>query len=81
MPGTLEYSAVMAAAWQRCREFNEKAPIGTKVRYRSLLDLETSYDIKETTTRSAAWALPSGAAVVMIVGKTGGISLDHIELI
>lgn len=75
------HSAVMAEAWLQCDQFNKQNPIGTKVKYKSLLDHATQWDIKETKTRSEAWALPNGQAVVMIEGKGGGVSLDHIEAI
>jgi hypothetical protein len=71
----------MAKAWSQCDAFNASHPIGTKVRYRSLLEHATQYDIQETKTRSEAWTLPSGDPVVMIDGKAGGVSLDHIEVI
>ncbi len=75
------HSNVMAKAWAQCEEFNAINPVGTKVRYRSLREEATQYDIKETTTRSEAWTLPSGEPVVMIEGKAGGVSLYHVEAI
>lgn len=75
----LRHSNVMAKAWAQCEEFNAIHPVGTKVQYRSLRDEATHYDIKETVIRSEAWTLPSGDAVVMIEGKAGGVSLDHLE--
>lgn len=75
------HDQVMSEAWERCRQFNDLNAIGTRVRYRSLLDTATRYDIHETETRSEAWALPGGEAVVLIKGKSGGVSLDHIEVI
>ena len=75
------HSKKMSKAWSRCELFNSQYPVGTKVRYRSLLDQESQYDIKETVTRSEAWAMPSGEPVVMIDKKAGGVSLDHIEVI
>jgi len=76
---TERHSTVMAEAWLQCDQFNRKHPVGTKVQYRSLLDRATQWDVKETRTRSQAWALPSGEPVVMIDGKSGSVSLNHIE--
>lgn len=75
------HSAAMVEAWIKCDKFNAQYPIGTKVSYKSLLEHATEWDIKATQTRSVAWALPSGEPVVMIVGKPGGVSLDHVEVI
>lgn len=36
---------------------------------------------KDTVTRSEAWALGDGSAVVLLAGKTGGCALTHIEII
>jgi hypothetical protein len=74
-----KHSEILAEAWAKCARFNADHQVGTKVKYRSLLDTETKYDL-ETVTRSEAWALPGGEAVVMIVGKSGGVSLDHIQV-
>lgn len=75
------YSDRMRKAWQRCEEFNKRVPIGTKVTYRSReIDGEKIED-KLTKTRSEAWALHSGHPVVMIEGRSGGVSLDHVQVI
>lgn len=39
----------------------------------------TDQDPLVTRTRSVAWALPSGAPVVMVDGHAGGIHLDHVR--
>ena len=77
----IRHSKKMANAWATCESFNSQYPVGTKVRYRSLLDQPSQYDIKESVTRSEAWAMPCGEAVVMIQGKAGGISLKHVEVL
>jgi hypothetical protein len=74
------HARTLAKAWERCAAFNEAHPVGTKVKYRSLLDHETKYDL-ETVTRSQAWALNNGEPVVMLKDKAGGVSLDHVEVI
>jgi len=73
------HAEILAEAWAKCAKFNADHQVGTKVKYRSLLDTETKYDL-ETATRSEAWSLPNGEAVVMIVGKSGGVSLDYIQV-
>ncbi|WP_331763598.1 hypothetical protein OH738_40780 (plasmid) [Streptomyces hirsutus] len=35
----------------------------------------------DTVTRSVAWTLGHGAPVVLVEGETGGIVLDHVDLI
>jgi len=72
---TERHSAVMAEVWLKCDKFNKNCPVGTSVCY--IGDEQR----KETKTRSEAWALPSGDAVVMIDGKSSGVSLDHIVAI
>jgi hypothetical protein len=76
---TSRHDRQMEAAWKKCREFNDQHPIGTPVTYRPLRGSDEN--ILATATRSEAWALPSGEAVVMVERKTGGVSLDHIEVI
>ena len=74
------HSQVMAEAWARCDAFNSVNPIGTKVEHRTVLESGTE-EVKQSTIQSEAWVLPNGNAVVSIVGKAGGVSLDHIEVI
>lgn len=62
----------------RATEWNDKHPVGTKVKYYPIKGVD---DFRETETRSKAWELGHGASVVMIKGLAGGVSLDHIEVI
>lgn len=59
-------------------EWNQKYPIGTKVRY---FPIREGQEFKDTKTRSEAWELGHGALVVMIEGKSGGVSLDHLIIL
>ena len=34
-----------------------------------------------TETRSEAWVLPSGDAVVLVNGKSGGVAISHVEVL
>lgn len=64
------------AAWHTASEFNQRYPSGTPVlAWPGTRDEEPL----RTRTRDSAWALPSGAAVVSVVGHAGGIALTHIE--
>lgn len=72
------YDREMAAAWQRCADFNDECPTGTPVVYRPIQGSDDG--MKETVTRSEAWTLPSGAPVVMVENKAGGVHLDHIQV-
>lgn len=67
--------SLRSAACRRCRAWNHQYPLGTPVRY-----FDTGLD---TRTRSAAWCLPSGEAVVLlddVVGCVGLARLVHREI-
>lgn len=57
---------------------NARFPVGTPVRYWPVLG-EPEY--VDSVTRTPVWRLGHGRMVVSIDGKTGGLALDHIELI
>lgn len=65
-------------AVRRCRQWNTSVEEGTTVLYHPIVDEEAS---RKAETRSVAWALASGEAVVMITGQSGGVSLDALEII
>lgn len=71
------YDLRMAEAWNRCKEFNDRHAIGSPVLYRP--DRESDAGMIQTRTRSEAWALPSGVAVVMLQNKAGGVSIEHVN--
>ena len=60
--------AMTAAQW------NEKYPDGVQVRYR-----RPDGSTLETVTRSAAWELGHGEAVVLIEDVSGGVALWALE--
>lgn len=60
------------------KEWNEKYPIGTPVFYRPILGLNEGRDTK---TRSEAWTLGHGAAVVKIDGLAGWVWLDAVSVV
>jgi hypothetical protein len=66
--------ALTAAQW------NAAHPIGTAVRYWPIYPPIASAPPIDTRTRSEAWALGDGTAVVLIEGKSGGMCLSHIEV-
>lgn len=59
--------------------WNAAYPVGTHIRYWPVLPPVNTPPIC-TTTRSEAWALGNGAVVVLIVGKAGGVSVEHCEV-
>jgi ribA/ribD-fused uncharacterized protein len=62
--------------------WNEKHPIGTKVRYfpiKGIKEYENEY--VDSETRSEAWTLGHGAPIVKIVGIAGGVSLEHLQIL
>jgi len=61
-------------------QWNSKHPIGTPVRYRPSLLIESVPHV-DTVTRSEAWVLGDGSAVVAIKGLSGGVHLSHLEMI
>ena len=61
--------------------WNAVHPIGTAVRYWPILPPIDSAPPVDTTTRSEAWELGDGSAVVLIKGKSGGIHLSHVEVL
>lgn len=60
------------------QQFNQQYPIGTAFKFFPIMGLPA---FEETTTRSEAWALGHGAAVVKVEGRAGGVSIEHLELI
>lgn len=76
----MTYSKTMATAWERCDQFNRKHDLGTRVMYcPTLCGARTA--VRETVTRSVAWVMANGEAVVEIEGSMGGVSLDALEVI
>ena len=60
----------------KASEWNKKYPEGTQV---MLTDDHGNEHL--TITRSIAWELGHGAAVVSVVGRAGGYSLDRVRAI
>ena len=59
-------------------EFNELYPVGTAVRYHSIIDSREYIDSK---TRTTAWTLGHGAAVVSVNGFSGGVGLEALDIV
>lgn len=59
-------------------EWNAAVPIGTKVRYWPWTKKGAGI---ESVTRSEAWTMGSDTPVVMVEGHSGGIWLEHVEVI
>jgi len=59
-------------------DFNKVTPPGTPVRF---WPATRQVEPLISRTRGAAWAMPSGEAVVRVEGRTGGIALSHVEVI
>ena len=56
-------------------QFNTQYPVGTPVRYYAT---KGRLEYRSAKTRSPAWELGHGAAVVAITGQSGSVSVDHI---
>lgn len=70
-----EVPATAASAW------NAAHGVGTKVRYYPVRPPTPGIQPVETATRSEAWTLGDGTPVVLVVGVTGGVHLDHLEVL
>lgn len=57
-------------------EWNARYPVGTHVAYYPVAERP---DFQLTSTRSEAWELGNGEAVVSVTGKPGGVSIRHLE--
>ncbi len=57
-------------------DFNRRFPVGSRFRYYPVVGVP---DSEEVVTRSEAWHLFSGKAVVRVVGKIGGVSIYRLE--
>jgi len=64
-------------------DFNTRHPVGTPVIAYPLTRPEDNqpefFERLETVTRTPAWTLGHGAAVVSVDGYAGGIALTHID--
>jgi len=56
----------------------QKFPIGQKVKYYSIKGFDS---FTEHEIRSEPWALGHGDIVIKVTGKTGGLCVEHLELI
>ena len=63
----------------KAETWNKAHAIGLAVRYTAVRGRKSPED-RDTRTRSEAWAA-SGSAIVLIDGKAGGVSLDHLEVL
>lgn len=57
-------------------EWNRRHPVGTPVRYWPAAREGAG---RESITRTPAWTLGSGHAVVSVEGHAGGIALTHVD--
>ena len=73
MNKAIYYSGLKMSA----EEFNKAFRIGTPVTYHPIIGNTAGVD---TRTRSHAWELPSGHTVVLVEGRTGGVSVAALTL-
>lgn len=59
-------------------EWNDAHPVDTSVVY---TPVKGRPEVERTATRSEAWTLGHGAAVVMVDGHPGGVSLEHLMVV
>jgi hypothetical protein len=58
---------------QQVRDWNEKHPVGSEC-----VLIKDAGDSTLTNTRSPAWLLPWGGAVVSVEGKSGGWDIGRV---
>jgi hypothetical protein len=56
-------------------EWNAKYPVGTSVAY---FPVKGRMEHTDTKTRSEAWELGGGQAVVLVDDRAGGVSIGHL---
>lgn len=56
--------------------FNDKFPVGSRFKYFKVMGIPDSVEV---TTRSMAWELGSGHAVVSLTGRAGGFHISHMQ--
>lgn len=61
----------------RAAEWNDRHPIGTRVRYRPVINRP---EFTDTCTRSEAWTV-GRYSVVLLKGEKGGKLLSHLEVL
>ncbi|CNI64598.1 hypothetical protein [Yersinia pekkanenii] len=57
-------------------KFNQKYPVGSSFNYFPIMGIPDSVEV---VTRTEAWALDYGAVVVSIIGRAGGVSIEHLK--
>lgn len=68
----------MTAPLNPATDFNAAHPVGTPVRYWPWF---REGDGIESVTRTPAWLLGHGEAVVSVDGHAGGIALTHVAIL
>lgn len=58
------------------KDFNRRFPVGSRFRYFPVVGIP---DGEVVVTRSEAWHLQNGKAVVRVEGKIGGVSVYRLE--
>lgn len=53
-------------------------PIGKAVKY---FPVSGQPGIEETTIRSRPWRTGSGAILIQVEGRSGGVSIDHLRMV
>lgn len=70
-----------AVAEHTAESWNATHAVGAAVRYWPIYPPLEGFPAKDTKTRSEAWALGGGIAVVLVDGVSGGVRLSHIEVL
>jgi hypothetical protein len=59
-------------------QVNKKFPVGTKVKYYPIMGFDK---FSEHEINSEPWELGHGDIVIKVTDKSGGVCVDHLEVI
>lgn len=62
----------------KAEDFNDKYPVGSRFKY---YPIKGCVAFETTRTRSKAWELGHGETVVNVNGRSGCVSIEHLEFI
>lgn len=74
-------ASLAARSFITADQWNRAHPVGTPVRYFPVLPQRPGIEPLDTKTRSEAWTLCSGHVVVAVEGRSGGVAVDHLEVL
>lgn len=68
----------MPTTEQQLKVAEARFPMGRTVKFYPVAGRPA---FQQTSIRSKPWALGSGAIVISVTGRAGGVSVDHLEVV